>query len=151
MKTSGCMPIKDTWEVRGWEVILLLLSADSLERIIPRNGCWGMHSPPEGNAAALEPSPNQSTLRAGKPHWVGVCRHPLTAGTAGAALAVEIFISTSRSSSSSPATANKTRLAFIATEATMEIREGMELAFCRRALGFFLHNLFIYGANSERL
>lgn len=70
-------------------------------------------------------SPVQSsTLRAGEPCSVGVCRHPLNAGTAGAALAVEIIISTNRSSSSAPAGANNVRLAFIATEAAVEIREG---------------------------
>lgn len=68
---------------------------------------------------------------------LGGCLHPLNAGTEGAALAAQIFISRNRSSSSAPATANNTRLAFTATEATMETREGMELAFWRRALGFF--------------
>lgn len=101
--------------------------------------------PPEGNAAALEPSPKWSTLRAGEPHSAGVCRHPLNAGTARAALAAKIFISRNRSSSSAPAAANNTRLAFIATEAAMEIKEGMELSFCRRALGFFFTIYLFWG------
>lgn len=79
---------------------------------------------------------------------VGACRHPLSAGTAGASLAVEIFISRSRSSSSAPATANNTRLAFIATQATMEIREGMELAFWRTALGFFF-TIYLFTGPSQ--
>lgn len=129
------MPIKDTWEIRGWEVIPLLLSADSLGRIIPKNGCWGMHSLQKEMLLLWSPVQNRAPWEEGsQAGWVSAV--PLNAGTAGAALAVEIFISRNRSSIS-PTTANNTRLAFIATEQMMEIRESMELAFWRRALGFF--------------
>lgn len=72
------MPIKDTWEIRGWEVIPLLLTADSLERIIPRDGCWGMHSlqkemlllwSPVQNGAPWEQGSHTRWVSAGTP-WM---------------------------------------------------------------------------------